>query len=113
MEVCIPGLYTDGSAVVWCPVLGRGDLAGVAALHQSGNDRGHETQHLITRQPVWNDEVESLVLDFKGRNVTASAKNFQLALEQKPAHVICQYGKLTNTDFGLDFKFPLNVIQAF
>jgi hypothetical protein len=113
MEVCIPGLYTDGSAVVWCPALGRGDLAAAAALFAGGGERCHETQHLITRQPVWNEEVESLVLDFKGRNVTSSAKNFQLALAQKPTHIICQYGKLANSSFGLDFKFPLNVVQAF
>merc|ERR1719254_297966 len=83
MEVRIPGIFTDGRAMVWCPMLGRGDLA-----HSTGS--GFETQKLITRMPVWNEDVGSLVLDFKGRNIVSSAKNFQLALEQKPEHVLCQ-----------------------
>lgn len=106
MEVIIPGLYQDDTCVVWCPMLGMGDLADAEA----GNG---ESQTLITRKPVWNEQVQSLVLDFKGRNIVSSAKNFQLALRQKPQHVICQYGKLSPTNFGLDFRYPLSVIQAF
>lgn len=106
MEARIPGLYADGTCVVWCPVLGKGDLA-------LAEDDNYETQQLITKEPVWNEQVESLVLDFKGRNVLSSAKNFQLALRQKPKHVICQFGKLGPTNFGLDFRYPLSVIQAF
>lgn len=106
MDVAIPGLYTDGSRVVWCPLAGRGDLGDFP-------EDNYEAQHLITKQPSWNDAVESLVLDFKGRNVTASAKNFQLALTQKPDHVICQFGKIGPQTFSLDFRYPLSVIQAF
>lgn len=106
MNSIIPGLYTDGNAVVWCPMVGKSDL-GMAPSNSL------ETQHLVTCKPVWNEEVECLVLDFKGRNIVSSAKNFQLALRQKPQHVICQYGKLSDTNFGLDFKYPLSTIQAF
>jgi len=107
MEVVIPGIYADNTAVVWCPMQGRRDLG---ATHKEGD---HTTQKLITKLPTWNDDVESLVLDFKGRNIVASAKNFQLALEQKPHHTHCQYGKIGNTTFGLDFKYPLSAAQAF
>jgi len=106
MDVQVPGLYADGSRVVWCPLAGRGDLS--APL-----DDTYEAQRLITKQPTWNDEVESLVLDFKGRHILSSAKNFQLALSQKPEHVLCQYGKIGPSTFSLDFKYPLSVIQAF
>lgn len=106
MEVHVPGLYSDGSRVVWCPLLGRGDLG-------AEPDGGREAQKLVARRPQWNDEVESLVLDFKGRHIQSSAKNFQLALQQKPEHVICQYGKIGPQTFSLDFKYPLSVVQAF
>jgi len=105
MEVRIPGLYQNDSSVIWCPMLGMPDLADA--------EEGNEIQQLITRKPVWNEQVQSLVLDFKGRNIVSSAKNFQLALRQKPQHVICQYGKIGSTNFGLDFRYPLSVIQAF
>lgn len=106
MEMRIPGIYNNGKAMIWCPVTGHGDL-------NKNLGESHETQLLITRQPAWNDQVSSLVLDFKGRNVMASAKNFQLCLRQKPEHVLCQFGKLSDTNFGLDFKFPLSVAQTF
>lgn len=106
MEIHIPGLYQDGCRVVWCPVLGRGDLSVPV-------DGSHESHKLVTKQPAWNDAVESLVLDFKGRDVVSSAKNFQLALPQRPEHALCQYGKIGPSTFSLDFKYPLSVIQAF
>lgn len=105
MEVRIPGLYQNDTSVIWCPMLGMPDLAEA--------ELSNEMQQLITRKPVWNEKVQSLVLDFKGRNIVSSAKNFQLALRQKPQHVICQYGKLGPTNFGLDFRYPMSVIQAF
>lgn len=107
MELHIPGLYSDGSRVIWCPMLGRGDLG------SPQHENSHEVQRLVTKKPVWNDEVESLVLDFKGRHILSSAKNFQLVLQQKPEHVICQYGKIGPMTFSLDFRYPLSVIQAF
>merc|ERR1712060_178485 len=96
----------DGGCVVWCPMLGRHDLA-------TAPTDNLEIQQLTTMKPVWNEEIQSLVLDFKGRPAQSSAKNFQIALRQKPTHVICQYCKLGPTKFGLDFKYPLSVIQAF
>jgi hypothetical protein len=72
-----------------------------------------EEQRLVTKLPVWNEKVESLVLDFTGRRVLASAKNFQLALEDAPEHVVCQYAKIGADAFGLDFRYPLTVVQAF
>lgn len=106
MEIHVPGLYADGGRVVWCPLLGRGDLS-------QPIDDSHEAQKLVTKQPTWNEEVESLVLDFKSRHILSSAKNFQLVLSQKPDHVLCQYGKIGPQTFSLDFKYPLSVIQAF
>eukprot|EP00928_Gymnodinium_smaydae_P037587 TRINITY_DN26064_c0_g4_i1.p1 TRINITY_DN26064_c0_g4~~TRINITY_DN26064_c0_g4_i1.p1 ORF type:complete len:378 (-),score=36.97 TRINITY_DN26064_c0_g4_i1:76-1209(-) len=107
MEVRIPGIYSDGTSVVWCCMTGKADLS---TMH---DDSTSEALHLTSMKPVWNAEVESLVLDFKGRHVVSSAKNFKLALSRKPKHVLCQFGKLDDTTFGLDFKYPLNVIQAF
>lgn len=67
---------------------------------------------LTSVEPSWNEKVSSLVLDFFGRKVVSSAKNFQLELDSEPG-VICQYGKLREDLFGLDFKHPMTVAQAF
>jgi len=107
MEVHVPGLYSDESRVIWCPKLGRGDLG------QDVQENSYEAQRLATKPPVWNDEVESLVLDFKARSVMSSAKNFQVSHGQRPEHVICQYGKIAEDTYSLDFRYPLSCVQAF
>lgn len=107
MEVQVPGLHEDGSRVVWCPLTGKGDLS------EYIEDGSHEARELITKEPSWNEGIQSLVLDFKGREILASAKNFQLALSQKPESVLCQFGKIAPQTFGLDFKYPFSAIQAF
>lgn len=105
LDVCMPGVGLDGAPLVWCHMLGKSDLG--------GHDMDDEKQFLITRLPEWSDKVESLVLDFKGRQILSSAKNLQLAMEEKPNSTVCQYGKIGNQDFALDFKYPLSAIQAF
>jgi hypothetical protein len=107
MDVTIPGQQPDGSSS-WCPALRQRQPDGTSSC-----DSGGGAQALITKKPVWNEEVESLVLDFKGRRILPSAKNFQLALASRPDQVVCQYGKIGPSTFSLDFKFPLSVIQAF
>merc|ERR1711933_663006 len=55
---------------------------------------GCDAVSLSTRLPAWNDELNSLVLDFTDRQILPSAKNFQLVLDDDPDHVVCQYGKI-------------------
>lgn len=68
---------------------------------------------LCTREPMWNDEVDSLVLAFKGRNVIASAKNFQLVSAKQNDRVVCQYAKIGHNSFSLDLRHPMSAVLAF
>mmetsp|Transcript_30241 Transcript_30241/g.66080 ORF Transcript_30241/g.66080 Transcript_30241/m.66080 type:complete len:118 (+) Transcript_30241:1-354(+) len=107
MDASIPGLYRDGSRLVWCPLEGRGDL-------ESAPQDGLEVQRFVSKRPEWNEEVGSLVLDFKGGTaIKASSRNFQLALSQKPDHVLCQFGKTGSRKFALNVRFPMSIVQAF
>eukprot|EP00744_Colponema_vietnamica_P012811 GILI01017968.1.p1 GENE.GILI01017968.1~~GILI01017968.1.p1 ORF type:complete len:360 (-),score=18.63 GILI01017968.1:180-1259(-) len=63
--------------------------------------------------PQWNDRLESLVLDFRGRVTQGSAKNFQLCMDSRPDRVILQYGKCGDEKFILDYRYPLSMLQAF
>eukprot|EP00916_Digyalum_oweni_P006207 GHVL01010718.1.p1 GENE.GHVL01010718.1~~GHVL01010718.1.p1 ORF type:complete len:278 (-),score=26.69 GHVL01010718.1:287-1120(-) len=109
MESFVPGLYTDGSRVVWCPQVGYPPLG-------TATPEGAHHPHCIrlkTKEPRWNSDVECLVLEFKGRTIQPSAKNFQLSLAKKPEYIIMQFGKVTSNVFILDFRYPLSIIQAF
>jgi len=103
MEVRLPDLSRDGHLLIWCAMLGKPDLA----------EADEETYALRTREPLWKEKAQSLVLDFKNREVSTSAKNFQLTLPEKPKRVICQFGKLGPNEFGLDVSHPLSMAQAF
>ncbi len=52
-------------------------------------------------------------LNFHGRVSVPSVKNFQLVSSDEPDHVVCQFGKIGDDRFHLDFKAPLNAFQAF
>mmetsp|Transcript_2561 Transcript_2561/g.5917 ORF Transcript_2561/g.5917 Transcript_2561/m.5917 type:complete len:370 (+) Transcript_2561:42-1151(+) len=107
METHIPGIFSDSGRVIWCPSLGRGDL------NVSSKRNKDERLRLVTRKPVWSDQFQCLVLDFQGRSVAPSSKNFQLVLPHKPDHILMQFAKLGSNNFGLDVKFPLSLVQAF
>jgi len=64
-----------------------------------------------SKDPVF--ERGNYRLNFNGRVTMASVKNFQLASPSDPDNVICQFGKIADDKFHLDYKAPLNVFQAF
>ena len=51
-------------------------------------------------------------LNFRGRVTVPSVKNFQLVGEDA-SEVLCQFGKVGDDRFHLDYKEPLNAVQAF
>ncbi len=60
------------------------------------------------------------ILNFNGRVLQPSKKNFQLILEgsdsdeaDKSHKVILQFGKRKKNVYALDFSYPLNAIQAY
>jgi tubby-related protein 1 len=57
------------------------------------------------------------ILNFNGRVLQPSKKNFQLILEasnsDKADKVILQFGKRKKNVYALDFSYPLNAIQAY
>jgi hypothetical protein len=64
-----------------------------------------------SKDPVF--ERGNYRLNFGGRVTKASVKNFQLASPAEPDNVICQFGKVADDKFHLDYKTPLNAFQAF
>jgi len=116
MEISIPTVSQDGDRALWCPLRGVGRYSGGQVLAAGFGDTPHDNydgvQKLVTKKPAWNDDVASLVLDFRGRNVLSSSKNFQIAGGARGG-VVCQFGKVGPSTFGLDFNHPLSVAQAF
>jgi hypothetical protein len=98
-----------------------------------------EPTHLQLRLPTWDEELESLVHDFKSRHVDASPGNLLLARAPKastglgtlentdPADsadlspvrgkqledLLLQHAKMSDNTYCLDFAHPLSPVQAF
>lgn len=87
---------------------------GFPSLTTLVNGEEHEQAvALENKKPTWNDEAGSLVLEFKGRSIIPSAKNFQLVLSSNKKEVVCQFGKLGPQTFAVDIKYPITMIQAY
>lgn len=66
---------------------------------------------LERKEPVF--ENGNYRLNFHGRVTVPSVKNFQLVNPRDVDDVICQFGKVDDDRFHLDFKGPMNAYQAF
>uniref|UniRef100_A0A8R1HZF5 Tubby-like protein n=1 Tax=Caenorhabditis japonica TaxID=281687 RepID=A0A8R1HZF5_CAEJA len=68
---------------------------------------------LNNKSPQWNDETQSYVLNFHGRVTQASVKNFQIIHNDAPEYIVMQFGRVSDDEFTMDFRYPLSAIQAF
>jgi hypothetical protein len=111
-EIRLPGRHQDGSQVLWCPLLGKGDLANAPE-----EEIGCEVRRLVARTPEWRcygeEDDGDLELPFRNREVLPSAKNLMLGPASRPEQVVLQHGKIGPQTFALDFRYPMSVVQAF
>jgi len=106
LQAQIPAVNASGRGDLWC-------TKKLPSLSKLVNGKTHERAVAIeNKRPSWHEQAASLVLEFKGRTIAPSAKNFQLCLPDND-EVICQFGKLGPQMFALDVRFPLSIVQAF
>eukprot|EP01135_Chromosphaera_perkinsii_P003244 Nk52_evm19s239 gene=Nk52_evmTU19s239 len=110
MHCLIPGLNNDESPIVWRP---RAEKETLLETFKAGNFETGRILALKNKAPVWNDDIQSFVLNFHGRVTVASVKNFQLIHENDPDYVLLQFGKVGDDAFTMDYQFPMTAIQAF
>ena len=110
MTVMVPALDTDSHMPVPVkPDKGDEPIASLLKAPLLGNSKGMFV--LESKQPTF--ENGNYRLNFRGRVNLPSVKNFQLVSEAEPTDIICQFGKVNDDKFHLDFKEPLNAFQAF
>lgn len=66
---------------------------------------------LESKEPTF--ENGNYRLNFNGRVSLPSVKNFQLVSPDNTDDVVCQFGKVADDTFHLDFKAPVSALQAF
>eukprot|EP00882_Tetradesmus_deserticola_P008942 GHRQ01009434.1.p2 GENE.GHRQ01009434.1~~GHRQ01009434.1.p2 ORF type:complete len:166 (-),score=42.34 GHRQ01009434.1:445-942(-) len=86
---------------------------GEAPLDCRNGTTGEQVVVLHNKSPKWNDALNAYCLNFGGRVTEASVKNFQLVTEAEPDALVLQFGKVSDSCFTCDFKWPLSPLQAF
>lgn len=66
---------------------------------------------LENKEPTY--ENGNYRLNFAGRVSLPSVKNFQLVSPEDTSNILCQFGKVGDDTFHLDFKRPITAFQAF
>ena len=89
------------------------DVSGENILIELSKNHDSRLIYFKNKQPVWNEKLNSYGLDFNGRVKQGSVKNFQLCDEKEENFVYIQFGRLDESSFSMDFKYPLTPIQAF
>jgi len=69
---------------------------------------------LRTRKPEWSEAKGSWTMDFHGRVVIASKKNFKImnSMDERRGEWLMLFGKVTKDRFSLDYRPPLSVMQV-
>lgn len=69
------------------------------------------------KEPQWLEAIGAHTLDFRGRVLTASNKNFQLIQPSDQNTVLCQFGKVHEDKelsiYTTDIQYPISPVQAF
>jgi len=108
MTVVIPGMNSDHERVPFVP---NHDKETIQSKWQ-----GKKMDNLIelsNKTPIWNDDTQSYVLNFKGRVTQASVKNFQIVHQSDPDYIVMQFGRVADDVFTVDYNYPMNAVQAF
>jgi tubby-related protein 1 len=113
MTIIIPGIYGGDMGKEMRPVCVRPISEKDSILERYKTHRMEEMVILHNKQPVWNEDTQSYVLNFHGRVTQASVKNFQIVHNLNPDYVVMQFGRINNEVFTMDFRYPLSPVQAF
>lgn len=108
MTVVIPGMNAQHERVPFRPNTERETI-----LTRWQNKHMDNLIELSNKTPIWNDETQSYVLNFRGRVTQASVKNFQIVHQSDPEYIVMQFGRVADDLFTVDYNYPMNAVQAF
>jgi hypothetical protein len=106
------GRIPNAMTVVVPDLAAREPGPGLVERYERGLLRGIRV--LRTRKPNWNEASGSWTMDFHGRVLLSSKKNFKImdSADELRGDWLMLFGKVTKHRFSLDFRPPLSVMQA-
>lgn len=108
MTVLLPAIGESGMAIDLQPTKEEDTLE---ERHKHNRLDGLLVLH--NKQPQWNADTQSWVLNFGGRVTQASVKNFQIVHESDENYIVMQFGRVSDHEFTMDYRYPMSAVQAF
>lgn len=105
VQVYLPLMSETGNFQEWRPINGTYSMLGMAKQ----DDRSHLSYFVNKLPSIRNGQ---LTLNFNGRAILASSKNFQL-IQDGCDDIVLQFGRVARNTFALDFAHPFSPFQAF
>lgn len=115
MRLLAPGITQEGEQIIHHRSLGStGSLANIIA---SPSEVPFGLETFQNRFPHWNEEMGAYCLNFGGRVLLASVKNFQIMhgnVDQEcvESETLMQFGRVDKDVFHLDVQYPFSPLQA-
>ena len=110
LYVTLPHLSPDGFPIAH-KITSEDDASSMVNALRTPLVRPRFQYILHTKEPTFING--NYRLNFKGRVSVPSVKNFQIVAQDDINDVLCQFGKVGDDLFHLDFKAPLSAFQAF
>jgi hypothetical protein len=111
LSVILPRIDSEGNPVPNC-ITDNGNENSIIDMLQATSSSERHGMHLFeTKEPVFING--NFRLNFNGRVSIPSVKNFQLVSDDDIDDIVCQFGKIDDDKYHLDFKAPFNAFQAF
>jgi len=113
MNVCIAKIQDDGEPKKdWQPE--NEDESMLKCFKHKTESALRDLYFYENRQPKWNEDMSSYVLNFNSRVTMASVKNFQLIDQtSREKEVMMQFGRNGDDEFIMDVQWPMSIFQAF
>ena len=113
IQFCIPKLDSNDRVIrEWQPETMEESM--IESVKASSMAAMQNLFYMKSRQPSWNEDLGSYVLNFNKRVSLSSKKNFQLIHQtEKGEAVILQFGRTKDDEFIMDAQWPFSLFQAF
>ncbi|XP_062112901.1 tubby-like protein 8 [Humulus lupulus] len=90
----------------------------IKGLPKDWEEKKDKVHRLFSKVPQYNKISRQYELDYRDRGraglrIQSSVKNFQLTLEERGKQTILQLGRVENSKYVMDYRYPLTGYQAF
>lgn len=90
----------------------------IQGLPKDWEEKVDKVHQLFSRVPHYNKNLKQYELDYRDRGraglrIQSSVKNFQLTLEEGGKQTVLQLGRVGQSKYVMDYRYPLTGFQAF